>query len=309
MTLVVRTADLAKLLDEFLKQNYVNPEDARVFGFLTPREYLDEWGIHYRVVYRILKQETQWTTLAGRGKQCVADKILIAIDKVEALYNGELEVFDVDLATGRVKKENTPEPKKRPPVPNDVPTKKCPGPLCQGHPRPLKKFALKGRNTEKRLAQCEECHRYRQRVYDQRYSLRRAEKVRATQERHNRDRRTKHGKDWKYYGFVPVSKVSMAIEIVCNRLGPKEASRRLGVSPQMLWRYRTDRSRSLHKQHAMAILRLAYSLVQTGEKWSFDDKRFGRGAKRTFVRDELGYIQSWGIIHQEEASRQEEEAL
>jgi hypothetical protein len=101
--LVVRTDDLARILEEFIeKHDARHPKDtARIplnamkgltvmVGGFTGKQYISlHSGKGVRSLDRILSRETQYTTLEK------ADELLVAIEDPGALVDGRLEILEV----------------------------------------------------------------------------------------------------------------------------------------------------------------------------------------------------------------------
>ena len=123
-------------------------------------------------------------------------------------------------------------------IPPSVPTKRCPGPLCQGKPVPVTEFQFRsGERKKERRAYCRACDAVKSRPYKKAYDF----------------RRRKH-RDWRYSGYVPFSRVKFALEELCVLFGSVATAKLIGVSHDCVSRWRTDPPRNMRKEYAARIL-------------------------------------------------------
>lgn len=186
-----------------------------------------------------------------------ADRLVTAVGRPDLLHFGIVEVEDGDIGDN----EEQIQPKRRPPVPPGVPAKKCPGPLCQGQPRPLSEFYFRkrGKGVGRPRSWCKECEIFKSQ--NDRRRLRQYAPGRYEEAlRRRRLRERQQHKDWQYDGLVPYPKVGFATEELCREFGPKKVASLLGVSRSALWYWRTQRVEQIRKEYAARILQLLWEV-------------------------------------------------
>ncbi len=191
-----------------------------------------------RTLYRIKRENT-----SGFVRLETADWI-VAVGMGRAdLFHTYLEI--ITQGNGKGDSRQLPQRKDRPPVSPNVPSKKCPGPFCEDQPRPLSEF-------HKSRGCCEECYSFKARKWRQAWKVRNP-KYYSEHDRERNIKNRKH-KDWKYYGLVPYSNVSFALEELCKKLGPKVTARLIGVSRTTVYGWRKHQFAQVRKEHAARIL-------------------------------------------------------
>ena len=190
-----------------------------------------------------------------------ADRLAVAV--------GRPDLLRVELEIGE--REEAPGLKKRPPVPEGIPARKCPGPFCQGQRLPLAEeffsFCKKGKRVGKPRGYCRECDAFKNRKHRQDWELRNPQRYRQYRERLNlRNPRLKN-KEWQYHGLVPLEKVDFAVEELCRTLGPVELARRIGVGRSTLFRWRNHEIIHVRKEHAARLLNALWE-VRNGNNLS-----------------------------------------
>lgn len=266
LTLVVWTADLVKILEEFKESNHVpNFLRKRINKFLSEAEQRP---------LTLLFEE--------------ADRFITAIGRPHLFNTKALTVFSVNLSP-EVIHLGKPALRKRRWAAKNKPRKSCYGLFCQGQARPLSKFHINksGRDKDKPRTYCTECDSIYSRRYRERWNLDNPDFY----ETYYRERNIKRRKsDWQHYGLVPYREISAAIEELCNRLGSKRTAHRIGVSSQSVWRWRKDLVDSVHMEYAVRIWREYLRVVTRDERFTPAEKRFGKGVRIEHERDERGRI-------------------
>ena len=145
--------------------------------------------------------------------------------------------------------------RQRPPIPANVPAKKCPGPLCQGQERPLTEFYFRksGRDVGKPLSYCKECGNFTARERRRKWNERNPNYYRQ----YDQEKRILKpaNQDWQHYGYVPYSKVEFAVEEICRILGPTKAAQRIGIRRSCLLMWRRRDVRKIYKERAARVFR------------------------------------------------------
>lgn len=255
---VVSRDALVSLIDDFLKPFREDQPEKDKISLAAAYENLarntgKKPSTVARALHRIKKENTsgfvnletaEWIVAVGMGRP--------------DLFHTDLEVIAQE--SGKGDNGQLPQRKKRLPVPSDVPSKKCQGPLCQGQPRPLSEFHLnkQGRNTDKPRGYCRECRSFGARKSRQSWKVRNSEYC-SGYDRERNIRNRKH-KDWKYYGLVPYSSVSFALEELCEKLGPKATAHLIRVSRTTVYEWRKHRSAEIRKEHAARILQALWEV-------------------------------------------------
>ena len=210
-----------------------------------------------RALYRIKKESTSrfvdfavadWIVAVGMGR---AD-----------LFHTELEV----ITQGNSKRADAqmPKRKKRPPVPPGVPVQKCPGPFCQGQERPRTTevwyFYKGGRDAGEPLSYCKKCSNFTARKRRREWNKRNPDYYRQ----YHRERRILKlaHQDWRYYGYVPYSKVEFAVEELCRILGPTKTAQRIGIHRSSLLMWRRHDVKNIYKERAARVLQALLEVRQ-----------------------------------------------
>ncbi len=248
---VVERDKLVELIDDFLRlfredQPEGDKNSAAAYEYLA-RNTGKKPDTVARTIYRIKRENT-----SGFVRLETADWI-VAVGMGRAdLFHTNLEI--ITQGNGKGDSGQLPQRKERPPVPPDVPSKKCPGPFCEGQPRPLSEFHFykQGRDTGKSRGCCEECYSFKARKWRQSWEIRNP-KYHSEHDRERNIKNRKH-KDWKYYGLVPYSNVSFALEALCKKLGPKATARLVGVGRSTVYMWRGHQFAQIRKEHAARIL-------------------------------------------------------
>lgn len=278
MALVVWTADLVKILEEFKENGYI-PE-----------------ALRKRINNFLNEAENKPLTLFFEE----ADRLVTAIGKSHLFNTETLTVFSVKLSPAVILL-GKPALRKRRWAAKNKPRKRCLGLFCQGQARPLSKFNINksGRDEGKPRTYCVECDLIQSRRYQERWKLRN----RDFYEKYYRERNIKRRKnDWQHYGLVPYGEVRAAVEELCSRLSFKRVALRIGVATQTVWRWRKGLAESIHLEYAVRIQEEYSKVILQDERLTPAEKRFGKGVRIEIERGELGLILTSRRVKDEETT-------
>lgn len=188
-----------------------------------------------------------------------ADRLVTAVGRPDLLYTDLKPV-----AQRNAKEVDAPMPKRkqRSPVPDDIPSKRCPGALCQGQRLPLSpefwSFYRSGNQAGQPRGYCRECDSFKTGQYRKERRLRDPEGYRKSRQA-SEIRKRKH-REWQHCGLVPVAKVWFAIDELCRILGTEGVAQRVGVHRATVFEWRSRRFSTVRKEHAARILQALWEV-------------------------------------------------
>lgn len=222
---VVWRRQVANLLDRYVDGDQ---SVAVVIQRLT-----DIWGVHPDTIRKVFRK------IKGKSNKVfveldLVDGIVTAIGYPELFYLGKIRVMRRQFSgAGQTQKQVLWKPESQ---------KKCPGPLCKGKQRPLKKFYVykSSRRAGRVYPYCKKC------------SATRGIPYRETYKRKHR----KH-QEWVHFGNTPIKEVISDLEYLCSKLGPSKTAELIGISYNSVWKWRKGLHTVMRKEYAMKVRQIA----------------------------------------------------